>query len=119
MDLESATMAMHADALRRQCITTSSAATRIIKKRKPFSLDPATPVATSSAAGPLTAVLAPAPALICPEPRELDVIAKLQRGDGLSSYEVLGLVEQCGICKLFFTSSVLCRHIFVCPCSEV
>lgn len=111
MDLESATLALHAYALRRQHATTSSAATRIIKKRKPapFLLDPE--------AGPSTTAISSAP--IEPESRELDVIAKLQRGEGVFPYELLGLIEQCGICKLSFTGAVLRRHIFVCPSSEV
>lgn len=111
MDLEGATLALHADALRRQHAATSSAATRVIKKRKlgPFFLD--------SETGPSTAVLSSAP--IQPESQELDVIAKLQTGEGVSSYELLNLIEQCGVCKLFFTGGVLRRHIFVCPSSEI
>ena len=67
--------------------------------------------------GPSATVLSST--LIQPEPRELKAIAKLQRGEGVSPFELLGLIEQCGICKLFFTGSVVCRHIFVCPSSEV
>ena len=116
MDLEGATLAMHANVVQRQCTArssaaTSSAATRIIKKRNPasFFLD--------SEMGPSATVLSST--LIQPESQELKAIAKLQRGEGVSAFELLGLIEQCGICKLFFTGSVLCRHIFVCPSSEV
>ena len=111
MDLESATLALHADGLRRQHATTSSAATRITPRKKPasFPLD--------SDLGPSTTVLSPAP--IRPEPQELDVIGKLRRGEGVPSWELLGLIEQCGICKLYFTAGVLRRHIIVCPSSEV
>ena len=108
IDLENAMLAMHTGAVRRQHATTSSAATRIIKKRKPasFFLDSEMgPSATSS--GPIQ-----------PESQELDVIAKLRMGEGVSPYELLGLIEQCGICKLFFTGGVLRRHIFVCSSSE-
>ena len=111
MDLESATLALHADALRRQHATTSLAATRTIPKRTPA------PFPLDSEPGPSTTVLSPAQ--IRPEPQELDVISKLRRGEGVSSWELLGLIEQCGICKLYFTGGVLCRHIFVCPSSEV
>ena len=109
MDFESATLALHAEALRPQHSTLS--ATRIIKKRKQalFPLD--------SEAGPSTTALLPAS--IQPEPQELDVIGKLRRGEGLFSWELLGLIEQCGICKRYFTGGVLLRHIFVCPSSEV
>lgn len=113
MDLESATLAMHADALRSQCATTSLAATRIIPNRKPA---PFLQVLDSQA-GPSTTALSPAP--IRPEPQELIVISKLRRGEGVPSWKLLGLIEQCGICKLYFTGSVLRRHIFVCPSSEV
>jgi hypothetical protein len=118
MDSESATLLLHANALRHQHTTTSLAATRIVKKRKPapFPLDRATSVIKPTEAGPPTT--AP-PAPIRPEPQELDAIAKLQMGEGLSSYELMGLIEQCGICKLSFTGGVLRRHIFVCPSSEV
>jgi hypothetical protein len=109
MDLESATLAMHANALRSRYVITSLAATRIIPKRKP-----APPLPDS---GPSSTVLSPAP--ICPEPQELDVIGKLRRGEGVPSWALLGLTEQCGICKLYFTGGVLRRHIFVCPSSEV
>ena len=111
MDLESATLALHAEALRRRHATPSLAVTRIIKKRKlaPFPLD--------SEMGPSTTVSSPAP--ILPESQELDAIDKLRRGDGVSSFELLGLIEQCGICKLYFTGGVLRRHIFVCSASEV
>jgi hypothetical protein len=70
-----------------------------------------------SEAGPSTTALSPA--AIHPEPQELDAIDKLRRGEGLFSWELLGLIEQCGICKLYFTGGVLRRHIFVCPSSEV
>lgn len=119
-------MTLHVNALQRQYAAKSgsSATTRIVKKRKPvaqlaFPLDPG-PVTTGDGPdGPSTAAPAPASAPILPEPQELAAIAKLQAGDGLSSYDLMGLVEQCGICKLFFTGGVLRRHIFVCPCSEV
>jgi hypothetical protein len=111
MDLESATLALHADVLGRQRATTSSAATRIIKKRRPA------PSLHDSQAGPSTTALSPA--AILPEPQELDAISKLQRGEGLPLCQLQGLIERCGICKLFFTGGVLRRHIFVCPSSEV
>lgn len=102
---------MYADAVRRQHATSSSAATRIIKKKKPasFSLDPEI--------GPSATVLSSGP--IRPEAQELKAIAKLQRGEGVSQYEYLGLIERCGICNRFFTGGVLRRHIFACPSSEV
>ena len=111
MDLKGATLAMHANVVQRQCTARSSAATRIIKKRNSpsFFLD--------SEMGPSATVLSSG--LIQPESQELEAIAKLRKGEGVSPFELLGLIEQCGICKLFFTGSVLCRHIFVCPSSEV
>jgi hypothetical protein len=111
MDLEAAWVAMRADVVQRQHATTSSAATHIIKKRKPasFFLD--------SEMGPSATVLSSGP--IQPESQELEAIAKLRKGEGVSPFELLGLIEQCGICKLFFTGGVLRRHIFVCPSSEV
>lgn len=104
MDLESATLALHADALRRQHATKSVAATRVIKKREPatFPFD-----SEAGEAGPSTTAL-------LPEPQELDAIDKLRRGEGLFFWEFLGLMEQCGVCKRYFTGGVLRRHIFVC-----
>ena len=111
MDLEAATLALHAVAVRRQHATTSSAATHIIKKRKPASFF------IDSEMGPSATALSSGP--IQPESQELEAIAKLRRGEGVSPFEFLGLIEQCGICKLFFTGGVLRCHIFVCPSSKV
>jgi hypothetical protein len=77
MDLESATLALHADALRRQHAATSVAATRVIKKREPA------PFPFDSEAGPSNTAVSPAS--IHPEPWELDAIGKLRRGEGLLS----------------------------------
>lgn len=113
MDLESATLALHADAVQHQLATdTSLAVTHVISKKKPASF-PLRPEM-----GP-SAVLSPATADPEPEPQELKIIGRLQKGEGISTWEFLGLIEQCGICKLYFTGGVLRRHIFVCPSSEV
>lgn len=110
MDLESATLALHVDALRPRHATASLATTRIrvIPKRKPAPFFP------ESETGPSTM-----PAPVVPEPQELETIGKLQRGEGVPAWKLLGLTEQCGICKLYFTGGVLRRHIFICPSSEV
>jgi len=63
-----------------------------------------------------TPILAPASAArpARPSSRELDAIAKIRKGEGVSPYDIQGLLEQCGICNMYFTGTVLCRHIFEC-----
>jgi len=126
MDLESATLMMTAEAVQRQQRQTSSAATRIKRNAAQFPclgpLTAATPpldapsavetAASAPVAGPSSSRRAK------PNSRERNAIAKICSGEGVSWYETQGLLEQCGICKLYFTGSILCSHIFECSCSQ-
>ena len=112
MDLESATLAMIADVVCHQQRRQHPATTRIKRKsiRTASAYNPATPFAAR------TPILAPAAASrpAIPSSRELDTISKISRGEGVSSYDIQGLLDQCGICNMYFTCTVLCRHIFEC-----
>jgi len=121
MDLESATLAVIAEVVRcQQYRPTSSATTRIKRKPAPYpSHGLRTAPALITARPPVHTILAPAggPSTIRPprpNARELDTIARIRRGEGVSSYEYQELLEQCGICKMYFTGAVFCRHIFEC-----
>ena len=117
MDLESATLAMIIDVVRLQQCLQSPATTRI--KRNPIRTAPASIPAPLAAHTSILAPAAGSSTIRPPQPnsRELDIITKISRGEGVSSYECLGLLEECGICKMYFTGTVLCRHIFKCSCS--
>lgn len=116
MDLESATHAMIVDVVRDQQrrLHWHPATTRI--KRKPIRTAPAYNLAPFAARTP---TLAPAAAArpARPSSRELNIIAKICRGEGVSSYDMQGLLEQCGICNRYFAGTVLRRHIFECSYS--
>lgn len=117
MDLESATLAMIAEVFRRQqCRPTSLATTRIKRKPAPYPCHglrtTPIPVASPTVHTSILAVGVVSPPQ--PDSRELDVIAKIRRGEGVSPYEYEGLLEQCGICKMYFTGTILLRHIFEC-----
>ncbi len=107
-DMEASANAFYADIIQRKMRTKSPAATRI-KKRSSAAAEPSvsTPAVMSAVALSLT------PRLL-PNSHETAVISKIRRGTGISSYEFQGLLEQCGICKKYFTGSVLCYHIFLC-----
>jgi len=45
---------------------------------------------------------------------DADVLHTLAAGRGISRYEEIGLVEECGNCGLWFASSVLRAHIPAC-----
>jgi hypothetical protein len=115
MDLESATLAMIVNVVchqqRSQQRSQHPATTRI--KRKSIRTAPAYNPAPFAVRTP---ILAPASAArpARPSSRELDAISKIRKGEGVSPYVIQGLLEQCGICKMYFTGTVLCRHIFEC-----
>jgi hypothetical protein len=103
MDMEASADAFYADTFQRGMRTNCPAATRVKKRLSPAA-EPS--VSTPSA-------VAPTPRLL-PNPRETAVISKIRRGVGISSFELQGLLEQCGICQKYFAGSVLCDHIFLC-----
>jgi hypothetical protein len=125
MDLESATLLMIAEVVRcQQRRPTSSATTRIKRKPVPYpSSGLRTAYAPIAPSAVHTPILAPAgPSTIRPaqpNSRELDAIDRIRRGEGISSYECQGLLEQCGICKMYFTGTVLLSHIFECSHSAL
>src|SRR5258705_70144 len=108
MDLEASTNAFYADAVQRGMRTRSPAATHVKKRSSPA----AEPSVSTPAAMP--AVASSQTPRLLPNPREAAFISKIRRGTGISSHELQGLLEQCNICKNYFTGSVLCRHIFIC-----
>jgi hypothetical protein len=108
MDMEASASAFYANTIQRGIRTKSPATTRI-KKRSAPAAEPSqsTPAAMSAV------VSTPTPRLL-PNSRETAIISKIRRGTGISSYELHGLLERCGICEKYFTGSVLCYHIFLC-----
>jgi hypothetical protein len=115
MDMEASANSFYADAVQKGTLIKSSGATRI-KKRLPVVSD--LPTNSSSFAAPSTPGMpADAPssaARILPDSRQTAILSKIRRGAGISSYELQGLLEQCGVCKKHFASSVLFHHIFLC-----
>jgi hypothetical protein len=130
MDLESATFAMIAEAIRHRQCPTSSAATCIKRSPAqpprpcPLTLSTSSLLIVDSPPAVQNAAIAPVAGPSSarqPRPNSLEqkVITKICKGEGISSYEIQGLLEQCGICKLHFTGSVLCSHIFECSYSRL
>lgn len=46
--------------------------------------------------------------------QEAQLLTTLAGGDGISSFDIQGFIEECGICHRFFLGSVLPSHIFSC-----
>lgn len=131
MDMEASAHSFYADAVRQEKRTKSSAVTRIKKRFPAVSILPtptsssiaaplivgsapvARPLITSTSAG-MPADVSFSTARFSPNSRETAILSKIRRGTGISSYEFQDLLEQCGVCKKYFTGSVLCRHIFHC-----
>ena len=106
MDLESATLAMIVEVVRHQQRRQDLATTRI--KRKSIHTTPAhnlASLAVRTASAVRTLTVPPAR----PDSRELNTLAKISKGEGVSSYDTQGLLEQCGICNMYFTGTVLCK----------
>ena len=112
MDLESATLAIVAKAIHHQQHPTSLAATRIkwnpLQLLRPGPLTISAPPALQTVAGPSFT------RQHRPNSRERNTFRKICSGEGVSSFGIQGLLEQCGVCKLYFTGSILCSHIFEC-----
>ena len=46
--------------------------------------------------------------------REVQLLTTLANGNGISSYDIQGFIEKCGICQKFFLGSILPVHIPSC-----
>ena len=107
MDMEASANAFYAGAVWQGTLIKSSSATRI-KKWLPVVSN--LPTTSSSFLAPSSATR------FLPDSRQTAILSKIRRGAGISSYELQGLLEQCGVCKKHFASSVLFHHIFLCSC---
>jgi hypothetical protein len=50
--------------------------------------------------------------------KEARLLTTLIGGDGISSYDMQGLIEECGVCHMFYLGSILPIHIFSCSCDQ-
>jgi hypothetical protein len=49
-----------------------------------------------------------------PSEREQDILERLQAGEGISEFAMLGVFEKCTICRAYFVASRLSIHIRGC-----
>jgi hypothetical protein len=48
--------------------------------------------------------------------QEARLLTTLAGGDGISSYDMQGFIEKCGICHMYYLGSILPVHILSCSC---
>jgi hypothetical protein len=89
----------------------STAHTRVIRRR--------TTLTTNAIAGPSGATdvdqFSGADSVVASS-QEARLLTMLAGGDGISSYDMQGFIEKCGICHMFYLSSILRIHIRSCSC---
>jgi hypothetical protein len=85
----------------------SAAHTRVIRRRANAIAGPS----GTTNADPTSLTVAVAS---CQEVQRLTILAS---GGGISSFNMQNLIEECGICHMFYLGSILPTHILSCSCN--